>query len=249
MPFFKKLRKSLIPASGLKRYLLYAVGEILLVMIGILLALEVSNRSEAQKERERETRILRNFKASIADDVKTLDWHIRDFDRTNRSIEIIINRLRQNLPYHDSLAFHFANSTVLWAPAVNQEVFESLTTTDLNTLTNDTLQKALVAYYTYANRNFNVRITRYAAIMENASQQLFTTRFDVLWENTWNTTAPRRMTPLDYKALRQDKAYLYFIKSLRNQLYWYVREPLRTTRKQAAQLVAIIDREMEKRSR
>jgi len=49
LPVFNKIRKSLIPAEGLKRYLIYAVGEILLVMIGILLAVEVTNWNDERK--------------------------------------------------------------------------------------------------------------------------------------------------------------------------------------------------------
>ena len=50
MPFLGKMRMNEIRLSGFRRYLLYAVGEILLVMIGILLALEVSNWSDNRKD-------------------------------------------------------------------------------------------------------------------------------------------------------------------------------------------------------
>jgi len=41
--FFRTLRQRLLTENKFSRYLLYAVGEILLVMIGILLALQVNN--------------------------------------------------------------------------------------------------------------------------------------------------------------------------------------------------------------
>ena len=43
MKLFRSLRQSLIKEGNIKRYLIYAVGEILLVMIGISLAFQVSN--------------------------------------------------------------------------------------------------------------------------------------------------------------------------------------------------------------
>ncbi len=49
MKFFRKIRQNFIEKENLKRYLLYAVGEILLVMIGILLALQVNNWNEEKK--------------------------------------------------------------------------------------------------------------------------------------------------------------------------------------------------------
>ncbi len=58
MPFFNKIRKNEIKTEGMKRYLLYAIGEILLVMIGILLALEVSNQNENGKENQLNDKLL-----------------------------------------------------------------------------------------------------------------------------------------------------------------------------------------------
>ena len=47
--FFRQIRHKLIDQSNLRKYLFYAVGEILLVMIGILLALQVNNWNEKKK--------------------------------------------------------------------------------------------------------------------------------------------------------------------------------------------------------
>lgn len=52
MPFFNKLRKTELKAEGFKHYLLDAVGEIVLVVLGILIALQINDWSEARKERE-----------------------------------------------------------------------------------------------------------------------------------------------------------------------------------------------------
>ena len=44
--FFRKIRQKLLGKGKIRRYLVYALGEILLVMIGILLALQVNNWNE-----------------------------------------------------------------------------------------------------------------------------------------------------------------------------------------------------------
>jgi hypothetical protein len=41
--FFQKIRRRLIDEGNLQKYLLYAFGEILLVVTGILIALQINN--------------------------------------------------------------------------------------------------------------------------------------------------------------------------------------------------------------
>ena len=47
--FFRKIRQGLLPDNKFSKYLLYAIGEILLVVIGILIALQVSNWNEKMR--------------------------------------------------------------------------------------------------------------------------------------------------------------------------------------------------------
>ena len=47
--FFRYIRQTLLEQGKMKKYVLYALGEILLVMVGILLALQVSNWNEGRK--------------------------------------------------------------------------------------------------------------------------------------------------------------------------------------------------------
>ena len=50
IPFFRKLRQSLITENKLSKYVLYAIGEIFLVVIGILIALAVNNWNQDSKD-------------------------------------------------------------------------------------------------------------------------------------------------------------------------------------------------------
>lgn len=59
--FFRRIRRKLIDEGNLKRYLIYAVGEILLVMIGILLALQVNNWNEIRKSNKEELELLKSL--------------------------------------------------------------------------------------------------------------------------------------------------------------------------------------------
>jgi hypothetical protein len=56
--FFKKIRQNLLKENKTGKYLKYAIGEIVLVVIGILIALQINNWNEVNKDRAREEKIL-----------------------------------------------------------------------------------------------------------------------------------------------------------------------------------------------
>ena len=56
--FFRHIRQRYISEGKTKKYLLYAIGEIILVVIGILIALQINNWNEGRKERKVENDIL-----------------------------------------------------------------------------------------------------------------------------------------------------------------------------------------------
>ncbi|MGB5431159.1 DUF6090 family protein, partial [Eudoraea sp.] len=63
--FFRRIRKKLADDNTPLKYMRYALGEIVLVMIGILLALQVNNWNEGRKLVEREITLLNNIREDI----------------------------------------------------------------------------------------------------------------------------------------------------------------------------------------
>jgi len=69
LKFFNRLRRRLLEDGKLSKYFKYALGEIFLVMIGILLALQVNNWNEARKDRKQEQTIYRSLEDNLQDDL------------------------------------------------------------------------------------------------------------------------------------------------------------------------------------
>jgi hypothetical protein len=59
--FFRKIRQKLLEQNKVTQYLAYALGEIFLVVIGILIALQINNANEAHKARQSERMVLKNL--------------------------------------------------------------------------------------------------------------------------------------------------------------------------------------------
>jgi hypothetical protein len=64
--FFRKIRQNLLSAGKTGKYFLYAIGEIILVVIGILIALSINNWNESKKE----SKIRNNYYEQILQDLK-----------------------------------------------------------------------------------------------------------------------------------------------------------------------------------
>ena len=79
MKLFRSVRQALIKESNIRRYLIYAIGEILLVMIGISLAFQVSNWDDNRIRKNAEIRFYENIREQIIDD-KELIARQRDYN-------------------------------------------------------------------------------------------------------------------------------------------------------------------------
>ena len=70
--FFRVIREQLIKQGKVRTYLLYALGEILLVVIGILIALQVNNWNEERKTIELKNNLLATVKSDLNKDIDQL---------------------------------------------------------------------------------------------------------------------------------------------------------------------------------
>ena len=74
--FFRKIRQRLLSQNKVSKYLLYAVGEIVLVVIGILIALQINNNNEAKKDRAFELKMLTEISKALETDINYIENHL-----------------------------------------------------------------------------------------------------------------------------------------------------------------------------
>ncbi|NCQ59013.1 MAG: hypothetical protein GW794_14435, partial [Flavobacteriales bacterium] len=63
--FFRKIRQKMLKENKFSKYLLYAIGEIILVVIGILIALQINNWNENRKNSNEEIAILQSLDKNL----------------------------------------------------------------------------------------------------------------------------------------------------------------------------------------
>ena len=122
---FRIIRKSLIESSKTRKYLLYAIGEILLVMIGILLALQVNNWNEEVQARKQEFVILEAIKKDLLANIIEIDSIILEKQRRVKGLVAIIDAIEQDLPFHDSLTTHFGWAMIYSRISLQRSAYQS----------------------------------------------------------------------------------------------------------------------------
>jgi len=130
--FFRKIRQNLLSEGKTGKYLKYAIGEIILVVIGILIAVQINSWYTALKKDELKTTYTRNLINDLTKDTIQLNARVR------------LNEVRF-LNRIDSLITIIANP--------------STTVNDIKTLGKNSGVGGLRTLNTYNNNTFNILIS------------------------------------------------------------------------------------------
>lgn len=147
--FFRKIRKRLIDSSSTRRYILYAIGEIFLVMIGILLALQVNNWNEQRRDRDKELIIINSLKQELEANKEYLLRRRHAYTKNVNGCRDLLQMTGPDPPYLPSDTFDS-----LVSAAVRTSVFSPVSTDleriigseEFNLIRNDSLKSALRKY-------------------------------------------------------------------------------------------------------
>src|SRR5210317_1021130 len=89
--FFRKIRFNLMNENKTGKYLKYAIGEIVLVVIGILIALSINNWNEDRKNRIYEKRALKELLTSLKKDAELNQFIMTNINGRNEAINYILS--------------------------------------------------------------------------------------------------------------------------------------------------------------
>ncbi|WP_460219493.1 DUF6090 family protein [Psychroserpens sp. MEBiC05023] len=147
--FFRKIRQKLLSENKFGKYLTYAVGEIILVVIGILIALSINNWNESNKLKKEETLYLKRLKIDLKKDAL---YYNNRIDRAN----LLINRnnlfLQKIYEVQNSIdECRDLMNIPLWYSeylTIQDNTYRELVSSGkLNFISNPTLKKAMIDYY------------------------------------------------------------------------------------------------------
>ena len=144
--FFRKIRQKLIVENRFNKYLLYAFGEIILVVIGILIALQINNWNEGRKERSREVNYLKNLKSDLVSEIDNNEQFANYRYEKAKACTVLLNTeapktIEDVQEYTDIYEKVFIWNTYL----PNNNTFkELLSSGNLSLIENDSIKNALL---------------------------------------------------------------------------------------------------------
>lgn len=153
IPFFRRLRKQLADDNKPLKYIRYAIGEIVLVVIGILIALSINNWNEERKDAILEKKYLESIRKELEINIKTATSEKQFQDFQIHNVEVILNCLDNNCTDNQTeLAVAIEHvgfqTTVNFTKNVWNELYA---TGNIGILKNDSIKNNLVELY----RNMN----------------------------------------------------------------------------------------------
>lgn len=159
LKFFRKVRKQLIAEKKISNYLLYALGEIVLVVIGILIALAINNANEQRIKREKEQVYLRGLKEEFETSKFKLEELIKvNKNSYNAATEIVKIMDQKESPSEKKLS-------ELFVTAFAYDIFFNPNNSLLNEMINSGSLKDIT------NNALRIKLTNWVATIDDISNQ------------------------------------------------------------------------------
>jgi len=146
----QRLLKENLPdrqAGRLARYLVYAIGEILLVVIGILIALQVNTWNNTRQERRLERSILREMRENLRKDLAMNEKNLALNQARHDANSRVLEHLEQRTPFDPSLRQDYANLLGRGITTPNTSALDHLRGHGFGLIRNDALRQAITNLY------------------------------------------------------------------------------------------------------
>ena len=157
------------------KYFKYAIGEIILVVIGIMIALQINNSNNKRIEKDREIKYLINIKLDLLKDIESLEYNIDFRQKKTLGIENLINQINgQPIKDLNETTFNVINTLYQERFQPSNVTYSDLVSSgNMNLISNDSIKIYLFELSLLYQQNlFNIEHET-AEYDENISKSIF----------------------------------------------------------------------------
>ena len=109
--FFRKIRQNLLSKNKFSKYLIYAIGEIVLVVVGILIALTLNNNNERKKSEAKTLVVFEELLGELASDIKSIKNAGLFYEKKDSLTFLVLNTSLNREDYQNNLRQYNALTT------------------------------------------------------------------------------------------------------------------------------------------
>ena len=175
------------------KYFKYAIGEVILVVIGILIALSINNWNENLKSQAKELKIIKELKTDLISNKNRLKDKLEFFKKTKRDGKLIEQHLSNRLAYNDSLQNYFSIPLQNFSFLLTYSAYENLKSQGLDNISSDELRLNIIRLY---DDDFGLLKDQ-----EFKMSNIFTNTSVPLTIKYFRTTLTKGLVPNDYQEL------------------------------------------------
>ena len=234
--FFRKIRQNLIMENKTSKYFKYAIGEIILVVIGILIALQINNWNESKKTKEKERQVLTEIQSDLNYSLIDFDEIIKITNNASNSIERLIEIFETNQKHHDSLSYYINGTNSYDEVDFKMSGYQSLISIGTDLVEDPNIRSEIGTFYSSTiqdikGANDEVKMD-YHEYMLDYYRKDFTT--------TFNDENEKHLEINDFEYLKTNKEYMQSLKTFLNINKYYLSK-LKIAKEEANQLKKIIE--------
>ena len=213
--FFRRIRQSLlggkqsdrtIQPGRFSRYLLYALGEILLVVIGILIALQVDNWSEERKLQQRQFNMLSDIQSDLQSTKEELEAGKSLNEHTLKQYRFLMEAIDTNAPYSQKIDSAMAWIPMFHVPRFTRTAYESLKSQGTDLLTNRSLKNRIADLYENEYLYLTEDQARLEWSLHDNTKIKYTNRYLRYRDN-----GEIMVFPVDFEKIKADPGFINFL--------------------------------------
>ncbi len=226
--------------GNISQYILYAIGEITLVVIGILIALQINNWNEERKANRLETELVQEVNAGLKNDLADVELNLNTLEQRLHIQTKLIDWLESDRPFHDSLSFYLKNTYSYSFFSVNEGPYETLKQYGMRRIKNDSLRNQIANLYDIVYPVYIDILSVYIGDVKELKS--FSPRHfkEMSFSN-------KVMKPFDVEKLKADNDYTYYVRTLRNTNQSYLKFRTVQTKNEIEKTIRMIEAELAER--
>ena len=156
--FFRRIRQNLLMENKTSKYFKYAIGEIVLVVLGILIALQINNWNQGRINANEELSILKSLKAGLKKDQADILYNKSYFAESIADANKVITALENDLPYNDSIPVYLGRMMRPMKFLHSTSAFETLKSKGVGFIRNTELRDDIIRVFDLNAEGLNPKL-------------------------------------------------------------------------------------------